>query len=156
MPNAGKLLYANVIQRSATRWSIVGVKRCKSVNLGPIFLLTLLLLVLQDGRAYTKWWGENSSYSGGSQSAAATPPHLKKPSYSGRLLGNMFWLARVDLDPLENMHLSAGLASTYDKLQEAGEREVWASLLRLLLPVTQLKISIKKWMDDLFFCYFRF
>lgn len=143
MPNAGKLLYANVMQRSATRWSIVGVKRCKSVNLGPIFLLTLLLLVLQDGRAFTKWWGENSSYSGGSQSAAATPPHLKKPSYSGRLLGNMFWLARVD------MHLSAGLASTYDKLQEAGEREVWASLLRLLLPVTQLKISIKK-MDGWF------
>lgn len=143
MPNAGKLLYANVMQRSATRWSIVGVKRCKSVNLGPIFLLTLLLLVLQDGRAFTKWWGENSSYSGGSQSAAATPPHLKKPSYSGRLLGNMFWLARVD------MHLSAGLASTYDKLQEAGEREVWASLLKLLLPVSQLKISIKK-MDGWF------
>lgn len=143
MPNAGKLLYANVMQRSATRWSIVGVKRCKSVNLGPIFLLTLLLLVLQDGRAFTKWWGENSSYSGGSQSAAATPPHLKKPSYSGRLLGNMFWLARVD------MHLSAGLASTYDKLQETGEREVWASLLKLLLPVSQLKISIKK-MDGWF------
>lgn len=138
-------MLVNSFVLSATRWRIIGKKCLKSIKLCLFFLLALLLLVLLKEKEWECGYKQQVRCSVRCSGAAA-PAHWKEPAElsaywvrspdpacpTGRRpwsTRRCYWREYIYRLAWERFNISL------DKLEEvAGEREVLASLLKLLPP----------------------